>query len=114
MAIRCGFTDTWPFDVASLTHGHSHPLRVRSSWDRSPFVYPDFETGKLTIVPAFRHISKNLIIGNYNSQEAIDNDDGSLPNVRISCACPLRVPLHTHTLGVGIGRATFWYMANTG
>jgi hypothetical protein len=77
MAIRCGFTDTWPFEVASLTHGHSHPLRVRSSWDRSPFVYPDFETGKLTIVPAFRHISKNLIIGNYNSQEAIDNDDGS-------------------------------------
>jgi hypothetical protein len=40
-------------------------------------VYPDFDTGLLTIVPAFRRITKNLILATYNSQEAIDNDDGS-------------------------------------
>ena len=34
-------------------------------------------TGSPSIVPAMRHLHHNFIIGTYNSQEAIDNDDGS-------------------------------------
>ena len=32
---------------------------------------------KPSIVPADRHVHHNLILGNYNSQEAIDTDDGT-------------------------------------
>merc|ERR1711966_352076 len=47
-----------------------------NSWDRVPYI-TDIRTGKPSIVPADRHIHHNFVIGTYNSQEAIDTDDGS-------------------------------------
>lgn len=47
-----------------------------NSWDRVPYI-TDLRNGTASIVPANRHIHHNFIIGNYNSQEAIDTDDGS-------------------------------------
>jgi hypothetical protein len=47
-----------------------------NSWDRVPYI-TDIRTGKPSIIPADRHIHHNFIIANYNSQEAIDTDDGS-------------------------------------
>lgn len=66
-----------------------------NSWDRVPYItnlgmvrnmskprvggdlpgHDPAEGG--SIVPLFRHINNNFIIGVYNSQEDIDNDDGS-------------------------------------
>ena len=37
----------------------------------------DDAKGKPSVVPKFREIRKNFIIGTYQSQEAIDTDDGS-------------------------------------
>lgn len=36
----------------------------------------DIATGKPSIIPQFREITKNFIISTYSSQEAIDTDDG--------------------------------------
>lgn len=47
-----------------------------NSWDRIPYITP-VATGAASIVPAFRAIAGNYIVGTYNSQEAVDNDDGS-------------------------------------
>jgi hypothetical protein len=47
-----------------------------NSWDRLPYITP-IKTGAPSIVPADRTIRSNFIIGTYNSQEAVDNDDGS-------------------------------------
>jgi hypothetical protein len=46
-----------------------------NSWDRLPYI-TTIRTGEPSIVPAFRHLHHNYVIGTYNSQEAIDNDDG--------------------------------------
>eukprot|EP00041_Stephanoeca_diplocostata_P008798 m.131773 g.131773 ORF g.131773 m.131773 type:complete len:956 (+) comp17481_c0_seq4:331-3198(+) len=67
-----------------------------NSWDRIPYIVSDGlirdttlprvgdgtpghvrSNGKPTVVPLFREIRKNFIIGTYNSQEDIDTDDGS-------------------------------------
>ena len=66
-----------------------------NSWDRVPFITNggmvrntskpavggslpghDMADGP-SVVPLFRRISNNFIVGLYNSQESIDNDDGS-------------------------------------
>ena len=47
-----------------------------NSWDRVPYI-TNLRTGKPSIVPADRHIHHNFIIANYNSEGAIDTDDGS-------------------------------------
>jgi hypothetical protein len=44
--------------------------------DGTPSVYPQFNT-----------IERNLMIANYNSQEAVDNDDGSGKKT-VSCFAP--------------------------
>lgn len=46
------------------------------SWDRVPYI-TTLGSGKPSILPAWRHIRRNVIVSNYASQEAIDNDDGS-------------------------------------
>eukprot|EP00039_Didymoeca_costata_P026545 m.16129 g.16129 ORF g.16129 m.16129 type:complete len:957 (+) comp5588_c0_seq1:70-2940(+) len=67
-----------------------------NSWDRIPYITDigmirnmskpavgdglpghDDATGKPSVVPKFREIRHNFIIGTYNSQEDIDTDDGS-------------------------------------
>jgi len=37
----------------------------------------DAANGKPSVIPTFRQIRKNFIVGTYNSQEDIDTDDGS-------------------------------------
>jgi hypothetical protein len=46
------------------------------SWDRVPYI-TNLRTGKASIVPADRRIHHNFVIANYNSEGAIDTDDGS-------------------------------------
>ena len=49
-----------------------------NSWDRQPFVVrqPD-DNGTPDITPRFNTLQGNMIVANYQSQEAVDNDDGS-------------------------------------
>ena len=47
-----------------------------NSWGRQPYV-TKVRTGKPSIRPAISEITKNFVLANYNSQEAIDNDDAS-------------------------------------
>ena len=48
------------------------------SWDRQMFlVHQPDDNGTPSQYPQFTTIEKNLMIANYNSQEAVDNDDGS-------------------------------------
>ena len=47
-----------------------------NSWDRVPYI-TTIRTGKPSIIPEFREITRNYIISTYSSQEAIDTDDGS-------------------------------------
>ena len=47
-----------------------------NSWDRVPYI-TTIATGKPSVVPAYRTITRNFIISTYSSQEAIDTDDGS-------------------------------------
>ena len=47
-----------------------------NSWDRVPYI-TTLRNGSASIVPADRHIHHNFIIANYNSEGAIDTDDGS-------------------------------------
>jgi hypothetical protein len=47
-----------------------------NSWDRQVYV-TDVRTGQPDVIKEWDDISHNFIIANYNSQEAIDNDDGS-------------------------------------
>ena len=47
-----------------------------NSWDRVPYI-TTVATGKPSVVPKWRHIHHNLFFAVYNSQEAVDNDDGS-------------------------------------
>jgi len=47
-----------------------------NSWDRLPYI-TTVRNGTPSIVPEFREITQNFIIGVYASQEAIDTDDGS-------------------------------------
>jgi hypothetical protein len=44
--------------------------------DRVPYI-TEAPGGVATIIPRKRKIHHNFIIGNYNSQECIDTDDGS-------------------------------------
>eukprot|EP01083_Nonionella_stella_P316553 1148432_1 len=51
-----------------------------NSWDRVPYVTnvnAANRGGKSSIIPAFNRIYQNFIIGTYETQEGIDNDDGS-------------------------------------
>ena len=49
-----------------------------NSWDRNMFLVnqPD-DDGAPSQYPQFNTLEQNLMIANYNSQEAVDNDDGS-------------------------------------
>jgi hypothetical protein len=47
-----------------------------NSWDRQVYV-TDVRTGQPDVIKEWDDISHNFFIANYNSQEAIDNDDGS-------------------------------------
>jgi len=49
-----------------------------NSWDRAPYITTvGLNAPNASIIPQFRNIHHNFMIANYNSQEAIDNDDGS-------------------------------------
>jgi len=49
-----------------------------NSWDRAPYITNiGLHAPNASVFPAFRNIHHNFMIANYNSQEAIDNDDGS-------------------------------------
>mmetsp|Transcript_13516 Transcript_13516/g.34497 ORF Transcript_13516/g.34497 Transcript_13516/m.34497 type:complete len:957 (-) Transcript_13516:26-2896(-) len=47
-----------------------------NSWDRVPYI-TNFRNGQPSIIPSTRIIRRNLIYGLFNSQEDVDNDDGS-------------------------------------
>jgi hypothetical protein len=47
-----------------------------NSWDRVPYI-TTLRNGSPSTVPADRQIHHNFIIANYNSEGAIDTDDGS-------------------------------------
>jgi hypothetical protein len=47
-----------------------------NSWDRQVYV-TEVRTGQPDVIKEWDDISHNFFIANYNSQEAIDNDDGS-------------------------------------
>ena len=48
-----------------------------NSWDRSPYITNiGLHAPRASVFPQFRDIHHNFMIGNYNTQEAIDNDDG--------------------------------------
>ena len=47
-----------------------------NSWDRVPYI-TNLRYGRPSIVPADRQIHHNFVIANYNSEGAIDTDDGS-------------------------------------
>lgn len=48
-----------------------------NSWDRQMFLVRHPDGGLPTVIPKNNTIRNNFIIGNYNTQEPIDNDDGS-------------------------------------
>jgi len=49
-----------------------------NSWDRVPYITTiGLNAPRPSVFPAFRNIHHNFMLANYNSQEAIDNDDGS-------------------------------------
>ena len=48
-----------------------------NSWDRQVFVTKVLDGKTPSPIKQYDYISKNFMIANYNSQEAIDNDDGS-------------------------------------
>ena len=56
--------------VSACMHNDLFPL---GSWDRVPYI-TDIATGKPSIVPQFRELTRNFIIATYSSQEAIDTD----------------------------------------
>ena len=47
-----------------------------NSWDRVPYI-TTIGNGSASIIPAWQQIHNNFIIGTYQTQEAIDTDDGS-------------------------------------
>ena len=47
-----------------------------NSWDRQVYV-TKVNNGSTSVVKAYDTITRNFVIANYDSQEAIDNDDGS-------------------------------------
>ena len=51
--------------------------RPFNSWGRQPFITSVRDGKTPSITPALTHITQNFVIANYNSQEAIDNDDAS-------------------------------------
>ena len=59
------------FNMVRETQDHG----AFNSWDRQPFVVE--RDGRPTYVPLVNEIRGNLMFNDYNSQEAIDNDDGS-------------------------------------
>jgi hypothetical protein len=49
-----------------------------NSWDRAPYITTiGLHAPRPSVFPKFRNIHHNFMLANYNSQEAIDNDDGS-------------------------------------
>eukprot|EP00730_Choanoeca_flexa_P009176 TRINITY_DN12600_c1_g2_i8.p1 TRINITY_DN12600_c1_g2~~TRINITY_DN12600_c1_g2_i8.p1 ORF type:complete len:851 (+),score=193.92 TRINITY_DN12600_c1_g2_i8:2-2554(+) len=51
---------------------------VFNSWDRQPFLTNIGQTpGTADLNPAYNHLERNLQLGNYGANMAIDNDDGS-------------------------------------
>jgi hypothetical protein len=49
-----------------------------NSWDRIPYITDlRYANGTGSVLPLWREIHHNFILGTYNSQENIDNDDGS-------------------------------------
>jgi hypothetical protein len=57
------------------------------SGDRMPFLTP-IRNGTVSLVPADNVIRNNMMINNYNPQEAVDNDDGERKRKRESvCVC---------------------------
>jgi len=60
------------FNMVRETQDHG----TFNSWDRQPFLSLDDE-GKPTYVSKTNEITRNFMINDINSQEAVDNDDGS-------------------------------------
>jgi hypothetical protein len=68
-SVHCVWCGGW-VDSESGDHG---PF---NSWDRQVYV-TEVRTGQPDVIKEWDDISHNFMIANYNSQEAIDNDDGS-------------------------------------
>eukprot|EP01051_Picozoa_sp_SAG22_P022393 SAG22_NODE_5342_length_1033_cov_1.055675_1_plen_219_part_00 len=63
-------------DTDSARHAPSGSAGPWNSWDRVPYI-TTVRNGTASIVPATREIHHNFVIANYNSEGAIDTDDGS-------------------------------------
>jgi hypothetical protein len=48
-----------------------------NSWDRQPFLTTVRDGKTPSFVPAVNEIRRNFILGTYQTQEAVDNDDGT-------------------------------------
>ena len=48
-----------------------------NSWDRQPYVTDVVEEGVFSTDMLWREVKNNFLVANYQSQEAVDNDDGS-------------------------------------
>lgn len=49
-----------------------------NSWDRAPYITTiGLRAPNPSVFPQFRNLHHNYFLANYNSQEAVDNDDGS-------------------------------------
>eukprot|EP01064_Diplonema_japonicum_P030955 TRINITY_DN539_c0_g1_i1.p1 TRINITY_DN539_c0_g1~~TRINITY_DN539_c0_g1_i1.p1 ORF type:complete len:807 (+),score=265.40 TRINITY_DN539_c0_g1_i1:43-2463(+) len=81
---RAGINFNDGFGGADTLHGNLVFSALRetqdhgpfNSWDRQPFL-TTVRTGEPSVQMAWRTISNNFFINNYNQQEDIDNDDGS-------------------------------------
>lgn len=47
-----------------------------NSWDRQPYL-TTVRSGEPSVIPEYRSIHHNFIVGNYDGYKGIDNDDGS-------------------------------------
>ena len=49
-----------------------------SQWDRNMYLMKQpNDAGTPSVFPQFNHLRKNILVANYQSQEGVDNDDGS-------------------------------------
>ncbi len=68
------FRDNLLFSTVMETGDHG-PF---NSWDRQPYAHERLANGTYNMEKSFDEIRNNFFIANYYSQEAVDNDDGSL------------------------------------
>jgi hypothetical protein len=62
--------------VVSHIPSHHLPPPPRAAWDRQVFL--TYKYGGGSVQKDYDHLIQNFLLSNYESQEGIDNDDGSV------------------------------------